>query len=338
MSNKLILSILISFLCACGGGSDSTPSNNSSTNDSTNTVVNSDDSTNTDVNSDDSDQDSVNSTPTEPGYTCRIDEPYYPLPETFEYRKPEAGDAVEYDVEEIGASILGEEVDEEFKSYTVYYNISDIDSITPNTTPPFTPSSSWGGTWSAENLISAVTQDDNEAENETSFYLYPNDGTVKQIKSDNEVFAEYDSSINSWLWGKTRLPKLETFTTFTKTSKGYETDQATERWNNTVNFSINNTSIRMTGIGCIETFVVQSNETMVMEYDDVIDDIIDDGLQKIERDSTFFIHPILGIVISNTYAEGFLDQDSTSEAVAANQSKILSDINFYSDLPDIVNR
>ena len=257
MSNKLILSILISFLCACGGGSDSTPSNNSSTNDSTNT----------DANSDDTDQNLVNSTPTEPGLVCRNDEPYYPLPSNYEYRKPEPGDALEYDIEESFSSSSGLST-EEYKSYSIFYNISDTSTITPNITPPFSPSTNWGDLWTTDHLISRVDQDDNSAENETNIYLFPNDGTVKIIKSDNLVSAENNTSTGLWLWGKTVLPKLENFTTFAYTSKSYEINEDTQRWNQTANFSVNNTSIRMTGIGCIETFLVQQNELWVLEFDD----------------------------------------------------------------------
>ena len=286
----------------------------------------------------------MNSTPTEPGYTCRIDEPYYPLPATFEYRKPEASNAIEYSKKRISIdAATGVEIENlEYKSYSVFYSISDLNNITPSIAPPFNPSSDWGSTWSAANLISSVTQDDNSAENTTKFRLYPNDGTVKLIKSDNKVHAEYDSSRNSWLWGETVLPKLETFTTFTKTSNEYEIDQDTKRWNKTVNFSVNNTSIIMTGIGCIESFVVQSNETSVLDYDDSIDgifeSIIDDGPKKYTVDRTSYVHPTIGIVLHNGYAEIFDDQDSSSEIVSSNQSDILTDINFYSELPDIVNR
>ncbi len=330
MFNKLILSILLFLLCACGGGSDSNPSDNTSTND----IVN------TDVNSDDSNQNSVNSTPTEPGFVCRNDESYYPLPANYEYRKPEASNAVEYSKKRITIeAATGAELENlEYKSYSVFYSISDLNNITPSIAPPFNPSSDWGSIWSAENLISSVTQDDNSAENTTNFRLYPNDGTVKLIKSDNKVHAEYDSSRNFWLWGETILPKLETFTTFTKTSNEYKIDQDTQRWNKTVNFSVNNTSIIMTGIGCIESFVVQSNETSVMDYDDGIDDILDDGPKKYIVDRTFYVHPTIGIVHHNGYLEIFDDQDSSSEIAYANQSDILTDINFYSELPDIVNR
>jgi hypothetical protein len=286
----------------------------------------------------------VNSTLTEPGYACRNDEPYYPLPATFEYRKPEAGDAVEYSKKRITIdAATGVEIQNlEFKSYSVFYSISDLNNITPSIAPPFNPSSDWGGTWSVENLISSVTQDDNSAENTTNFRLYPNDGTVRLIKSGNTVYAEYDSSINSWLWGETVLPKLETFTTFTITSNQDEIDQDTKSWNSTVNFSVNNTSIVMTGIGCIESFVVQSNQTSVLDYEDSIDGIFDsivnDELEKYTVDRTFYVHPTIGVVLRYSYAEFFEDEYSSSKIASRNQSSILTDINFYSELPDIVNR
>ena len=277
--------------------------------------------------------------PTEIGDACRIDEPYYPLPATYEYRKPEAGNSVEFDHLLYVVSNTGEVIEDDFKSNTIYYNISDIESIVPDATPSFIPSSDWGEVWSTDNLISALfIPESTITSNTTNFYLYPSDGSVKLIRSDSEVYSEYDSNKASWLWGSTMLPKLDTFTTFTYMSKNYELNQEWQRWVSDKNLSINDTSIVKTGIGCIETFILLRNETSVMEYDSYIYDLMDNGVKKFEIESTNYVHPTIGTVMSGDEIKGYPELNSSSPDAVGYRVKVISEINFYSELPDLIQR
>jgi len=329
MANKTFLLFLVFFLCACSGGGG----------DDTNNISNSET---------DSNDQSTNTEPsTKLGEVCDISDSYYPLPGTavqssYNYRTPKPGDIKKYGVELDGSSVSDEGTDNEtkeetnkkYESYTSYYSVSDLSAITPNALPPFTPSRNWAtSVWNNENIILSLTEENSLSTSESSVYLYPNDGTVKTIKSENDVFAEYDATNDFWLWGKTTLPKLDTHTTYTVTSKKYDPINRNQRWNNISNVTVGATSIRMTGIGCIETILVQEDETRVLEFDDLLDDLINNSIERVDINSTYYIHPDLGAVISLRYEKGYLDQESNSETAVINQTKILSDINFYSDLP-----
>lgn len=278
--------------------------------------------------------------PTEIGEECRADEPYYALPAISEYRKPNPGDYIDMNVK-IVAEENDQQLGDEYVGNWTYYlsDNNDIQIITPNLAPenPLTPSVSWGSFWKNDYFASSNRRRNDSAESTLEAYLYPDDGTVKEIRNGDDVYAEFDSSSENWKWGLTVLPRLEEYTTKNIVGASHGFFETNKRWLITKNISVSDTTIIMSGIGCVETFNVREDETRVMQYDNYLDALIDDGVKKINTNTVKAIHPSLGAVKEVMLIEAYSEEDSSSADAIAGVTYILNEINFYDDLPDMVN-
>lgn len=279
--------------------------------------------------------------PTEIGQICRSDEPYYPLPELLDYRMPYPGDSRKRKIE-IEASTEDEQGTLEYESITTYYYVDndDIRIATPSLAPefPMTPSEDWGEYWSNDYIISSTTVRSDNSEASSSMTLYAGDGIVRTIKSDNDVYAQADTSSGTWKWGQTSLPRLESFTSKSVNAVYHDFFENNKRWIVTSNISVNEVSVVKTEIGCVETFSITENEKRVLQYDDYYDEFFDDEeiAKKIEMTTHYKVHPTLGRLLSDATLDLYTEQDDFSPIATSTGSTFLLEINYDDDLPEMV--
>lgn len=315
MKTKLFIFSMLFSLIGCGGGGGN--SNESST------------------------QKDSSDIPTELGKACRADEPYYPLPEMNAYRKPQAGDSIEYEYELYATSIEDEELNREAQLTQIYYSVSDIDAITGGPTPPQEGNvKDWGALWTEENFVSSNLLASDSTEVKTSVYFYPGDESVYLIKnSNNHLFLRADFDDERVMWGQKLLPPLQQYTSFTESSGSSNVADFSQYWLIDTNFSVDNSVIFMTGIGCVETILTTKNETREWRYESILNnDTSDGGLEKIEIDTLEAVHPSIGSVISTVRTEYFFDKNRTNGEAVSQEGFIVSDVNFFADLPGLVIR
>ncbi|MDA8943964.1 hypothetical protein N9I32_01210 [Porticoccaceae bacterium] len=278
--------------------------------------------------------------PSAVGELCRADESYYPLPEVKEYRKPLAGNRLEFDYK-MTASSNTELEDRETNLTITYFGVDDINTVTLGPTPsaPYEPSNDWGSVWNNDVFVTAVARTEDSLENRSTVYMYPGDGTVRLIKNSlNRVYLDANLNEEVFLWGQKYQPKLSEFSTFSDVSVSYDLLNPTQRWNIFTNTSVNDTRVIMTGIGCVETMLVQKNEERNWAYDSFLNSPSDGGLIKIKVNLTELIHPTLGSVQTVKATEFFFTPGIADGEVVSGELTTLSNINFIEDMPAKVLR
>jgi hypothetical protein len=279
--------------------------------------------------------------PSTVGELCRADESYYPLPEVKEYRKPLPGNRLEFDYKMIASSNT-ESSDRETNLTITYFGLDDINTVTFGPTPgaPYEPSKDWGSVWSDDVFVTAVARTEDSVENRSTIYMYPGDGTVRLIKNSlNRVYGDINFDEGGYMWGQKYQPKLLGFSAFSDLSVSYDITEPRQRWIISTNTSVNDTKVIMTGIGCVETMLVQKNEERNWDYDRGYQTTNSDGgLIKIKVNLTELIHPALGSVKTVKETEFFFTPGIADGEVVSGEVTTLSNINFIEDMPAKVLR
>jgi hypothetical protein len=270
------------------------------------------------------------------GAACFNFEEYIPLPNlesgknSYNLKLPSAGDIVDRKMDITVTANDGTTATEKgIIRRTEYNDISTIPNLTPSNKPSFFPDLEWP--WSSDNFIA-------ENINTTSYiYYYGDDGTKRLIeKQDNDLYAEYFNTEETWVLGETVLPALEIGKETQFEVIHYDAEETLFYWNQTNSFSVLGKKVIFTEMDCIEVIEIQKESILEVVFTNPLYEIVlqDEFEGRIEISGIYYVHPSLDIVLSEEHAKTYTEDPSIPYQTI--QSKLyLANTNIL-DLPSKV--